>query len=363
MSVDPSLVLAGALVGLMVGMTGMGGGALLTPILVLVFKVPPLAAVSSDLVTSLVMKPFGGAVHLRKGTVIKPLLGWLVVGSVPAAFVGSVVIGRLGSGGHAEAVQSFLKVVIALALIASVAGTCVRTWVDSRTAKGAQNPLVIRPGRTVVIGAIGGLAVGLTSVGAGTLIIAMLLFAYPQLRPQQLVGTDIVQAIPLVAAASLGHLLFGAVHFGITASLLVGSIPAVILGAKPSSSAPSGVIRPIVAAVLMGSAFALLAAPAPLIFGGALAAAVIVSTPELRELRARWSARSWGPDRTDSAEPAAAEPVTAEPVTAEPVAAEPVTDPIAAEPVATRAVEPAAADGVPALPIRARGSADPHAHA
>ncbi len=292
MSIDPSLVLAGALVGLMVGMTGMGGGALLTPILVLVFKVPPLAAVSSDLVTSLVMKPFGGAVHLRKGTVLKPLLGWLVVGSVPAAFIGSVVIGRLASGGHAEAVQGFLKVVIALALIASVVGTCVRTWVDSRRAGESRQPLVIHPGRTVAIGAIGGLAVGLTSVGAGTLIIAMLLFAYPQLRPQQLVGTDIVQAIPLVAAASLGHLLFGAVHFGITLSLIIGSIPAVIVGAKLSSSAPSGVIRPIVAAVLMGSAMALLGAPAPVIFGGAIVAAVVVSTPELRSLRARLAARS-----------------------------------------------------------------------
>lgn len=309
MSVDPSLVLAGALVGLMVGMTGMGGGALLTPILVLVFKVPPLAAVSSDLVTSLVMKPFGGAVHLRKGTVIKPLLGWLVAGSVPAAFIGSVVIGRLGNGGHAEAVQSFLKVVIALALIASVVGTCVRTWVDSRGTKGPREPLVIRPGRTVAIGAVGGLAVGLTSVGAGTLIIAMLLFAYPQLRPQQLVGTDIVQAIPLVAAASLGHLLFGAVHFGITVSLLIGSIPAVIVGAKLSSSAPSGVIRPIVAAVLMGSALALLASPAPLIFGGALVAAVVVSTPELRALRGRWGSGTGAKPRPDVAEPHGAESV------------------------------------------------------
>lgn len=273
---DPHLVIAGALVGLLVGLTGMGGGALLTPILVLVFGVPPLAAVSSDLVTSLVMKPFGGAVHLAKGTVNKKLLVWLVAGSVPAAFLGSVVIGQLGHGTHAAQVQAVIKVIIALALLASVSATISRLWKDSRGNTPDRGPLVIRPLATVVVGALGGLAVGLSSVGAGTLIIAMLMVLYPQLKPREMVGTDIVQAIPLVASAALGHMLFGDVRVPLTLSLLVGAIPAVVLGARFSSAAPPRVSRPIVASVLSASALALLKAPTPVLLLGTLAVATVV---------------------------------------------------------------------------------------
>lgn len=296
MEISYQLIGAGLLVGFLVGLTGMGGGALLTPILVLVFKVPPLAAVSSDLVTSLIMKPFGGAVHLRKRTVHLALFGWLAVGSVPFAFLGSVIIGRLGHGPHAEAVQSTLKLVIAVALVASVIATVVRLFIERRQRGREPEPLVIKPGRTIAIGAIGGLAVGLTSVGAGTLIIGMLLVAYPQLRPQQLVGTDIVQAIPLVASAALGHLLFGAVQLSVTASLLIGAIPAVILGARLSSSAPAAVVRPITVGILSGSALALLHAPTALLFGGALVAAALVSVPTLLDRRA-----AGGPGSPDDA--------------------------------------------------------------
>lgn len=292
-SIDPHLVIAGALVGLMVGLTGMGGGALLTPILVLIFGVPPLAAVSSDLVTSLVMKPFGGAIHLRKGTVNKPLLRWLITGAVPAAFIGSVIIGKLGHGPHAAQVQSSIKFIIAIALLASVTATVVRLWKESRgTARGTSQPLVIKPWLTVVIGAIGGLAVGLSSVGAGTLIIAMLLVAYPQLTPRELVGTDIVQAIPLVGAATIGHLLFGDVKVPLTLSLLLGAIPMVLVGAKFSSSAPSKVSRPIVSAILVASSLALLKASTPVLVAGVVAVAALVvalgrRTPAAQPVEAR----------------------------------------------------------------------------
>ncbi len=269
----PHLVVAGALVGLLVGVTGMGGGALLTPILVLVFHVPPLAAVSSDLLTSLVIKPFGGAIHLARGSVNRPLLGWLVLGSVPAAFAGSVAIGLLGHGAHAALVQSTIKVAVAIALLASVGATLVRLWHERRG--GERRPFAVRPAVTVAIGVVGGLAVGLSSVGAGTLVIAMLLLAYPALTLRELIGTDIVQAIPLVAAATLGHLLFGDVRPGLTASLLVGAIPAVVLGARFSSAAPPALARPVVAAVLAGSALALLRAPGPTLWVGAAASAAV----------------------------------------------------------------------------------------
>lgn len=273
LNLDPNLVIAGLVVGLLVGLTGMGGGALLTPLLVLVFGVPPLAAVSSDLVVSLVMKPFGGAVHLARGTVDKGLLRWLVTGSIPAAFIGSVIIGLLGRSSHAGQVQGAIKLLIAVALLAVVAATIARLWSDRRAPRvddGA--PVVVRPLATLAVGAIGGLAVGLSSVGAGTLIIAMLLTLYPRISPRALVGTDLVQAIPLVASAALGHALFGQVQLPLTASLLVGAIPAVILGARWSSSASPRVTRPVVSAVLSASALALLHAPALLVIAGAFTA-------------------------------------------------------------------------------------------
>jgi uncharacterized membrane protein YfcA len=267
---DFSLTIAGALVGLLVGLTGMGGGALLTPLLVLFFGVAPLAAISSDLVTSLVMKPVGAVVHLRRRTVQTGLLGWLALGSVPAAFAGSALVGKIG---RSAAVQSNLKLAIGVALLVSLACTIVRTLID-RSANRGSREFVVHPGRTVLIGVIGGFAVGMTSVGAGSLIIALLLLAYPRLSPAQLVGTDIVQAIPLVASAAVGHLLFGEVKLSITASLLVGAVPAVYLGARLSAQAPSWVTRPIIAGVLTASALALLKLP----IGVLVPAAVVVAT-------------------------------------------------------------------------------------
>ena len=281
MHIDLSLSVAGLLVGLLVGLTGMGGGALLTPLLVLFFRVEPLAAISSDLLTSLVMKPVGGAVHLRRRTVNWRLVGLLSASSVPSAFAGAVLIGLVG---RRAGMADDLKLVIGVALCASVAMMLARQLVDRRrnrrrdaaagTPGDADREVVIHPGRTLVIGAIGGFAVGLTSVGAGSVIIALLLIAYPALRPAQLVGTDIVQAIPLVAAATLGHLLFGDVRFALTTALLLGALPGVYLGARLSAQGPAAVIRPVVTAVLLASALALLKVATPVILLGAVAGLV-----------------------------------------------------------------------------------------
>jgi uncharacterized membrane protein YfcA len=269
---DFYLTVAGALVGLLVGLTGMGGGALLTPLLVLFFGVAPLAAISSDLVTSLVMKPVGALVHLRRRTVQTGLLGWLALGSVPAAFAGSALVGTVG---RSSGVQSDLKIAIGVALLVSLACTIVRTVID-RKADRLGSELVVRPVRTVLIGVVGGFAVGMTSVGAGSLIIALLLLAYPRLSPARLVGTDIVQAIPLVASAAIGHLLFGEVKLAVTASLLIGAVPAVYLGARLSAQAPSSVTRPIIAGVLTASALALVKVWIGLLIPLAVLAAVAV---------------------------------------------------------------------------------------
>jgi uncharacterized protein len=258
--IDPYVAAAGLLVGFTVGLTGMGGGALMTPLLVLVFKVQPLAAVSSDLVAAVIMKPVGGGVHLRRGTVNFALVRWLMVGSVPAAFAGVLVLRQLGDG---AVVQGRIKQVLGVALLLAASSLAAKALLQVRTARrealgvagggSTARPFQLRPLPTVIVGVVGGLVVGMTSVGSGSLMIVLLLLLYPMLRSSELVGTDLVQAIPLVASAAAGHLLFGDFQLGLTASLLVGSIPGVYLGARLSSRANDAVIRPALAFVLVAS--------------------------------------------------------------------------------------------------------------
>ena len=252
---NPVLALAGFGVGIVVGLTGMGGGALMTPILVLLFGVPPVAAVSSDLAASAVMKPFGGWVHLRRGTVRWPLVGWLCVGSVPSAFLGVLLL-RLAAPG--PVVQHMIQRALAAALLLAAAGLVAKAYTARRRGTGPAAEIRVRPLPTALLGAAGGLVVGLTSVGSGSLIIVVLLALYPALRANDLVGTDLVQAIPLVAAAALGHALFGDLHLDIAAAVLVGSIPGVLVGARLSSRAPAGFVRSALVVVLLASALKLL---------------------------------------------------------------------------------------------------------
>jgi len=237
-------------IGIVVGLTGMGGGALMTPVLVIFFHIQPLAAVSSDLVASLFMKPLGGGLHWRRGTVRRDLVLWLSIGSVPAAFTGVLLLRALGAAN----VQDLLKRALGLALIASASAIVLRARIQRRRDRGVEpGPAVLNRPLTLAIGAVGGLIVGMTSVGSGSLIIVMLLFLYPGLTSAELVGTDLVQAIPLVAAAALGHLLFGAVKLGLTASLLAGALPGVYVGAHLSSRTSQRVVRPALFLVLLTS--------------------------------------------------------------------------------------------------------------
>jgi hypothetical protein len=251
------VALAGLVVGFVVGLTGMGGGALMTPMLVLFFGIQPLAAVSSDLVASLVMKPVGGAVHLRRGTVHKELVRWLVIGSVPSAFCGVLLLRAVGKG---SAVQDTVKLSLGVALLVAVAMMVFKALLSVRRRvrlgpEGESNePIQVRKALTVTIGVLGGLIVGMTSVGSGSLIIVTLLALYPALKANQLVGTDLLQAVPLVWAAALGHILFGDFKLEVTAALLAGSIPGVIIGSLVSARAPGGLIRRILAFVLLASA-------------------------------------------------------------------------------------------------------------
>jgi uncharacterized membrane protein YfcA len=255
---DPLVTLAGLLVGFVVGLTGMGGGALMTPILVLLFGINPLAAVSSDIVASMVMKPIGGGVHWKRGTVNRGLVKWLVIGSVPSAFLGVVLLKQLGVGAE---LQGRVKLALGAALLIVAVGLVIRPWLSKRRSGDSQLPLVVKPLWTVVIGITGGLVVGLTSVGSGSLMIILLLMLYPRLNLKELVGTDLVQAVPLVTSAALGHLLYGDFQLGLTGAILIGSIPGVFLGARFSSRAPDYVIRPALIVVLFVSAAKLLGTP------------------------------------------------------------------------------------------------------
>jgi uncharacterized membrane protein YfcA len=253
MHVDPYIVLGAAVVGFLVGLTGAGGGALMTPMLILLFGVTPSAAISSDLVAAVVMRPFGAAVHLRRGTVNRRLVGWMVLGSVPMAFLGAYLLHLMGD---AKAAQEKIEMVLGAALLLGASAMVLRYVLDRRGEQkrtGVVHDVDVHPARTVAIGMIGGLIVGMTSVGSGSLMIVMLLFLYPVLGANQLVGTDLTQAVPLTLAAALGALAFGHVEFGVTASLIIGSVPAVLIGSLLSSSAPDRYIRPAITFVVFAS--------------------------------------------------------------------------------------------------------------
>lgn len=273
MHIDLYIALAGLIVGCAVGLTGMGGGALMTPVLVLLFHVQPVAAVASDLVASLVMKPVGAAVHAGRGTVGWKLVAWLAAGSVPSAFLGVVFLKSIGGGTRIQSIVSFA---LGAVLLVAVAALGLKMLLDRRTrrVRGTELTLKVRKAPTLAIGASIGFIVGITSVGSGTLVIILLLFLYPKMRGSQMVGTDLAQAIPMVGSAAVAHVLFGDFALGLTVSILVGSIPGVLIGASVSSYAPTLFLRGALSAVLLVSGLKLLTVPTPVI-GGVLIFSVI----------------------------------------------------------------------------------------
>ncbi|MDN5857112.1 MAG: sulfite exporter TauE/SafE family protein [Pseudonocardia sp.] len=268
---DIGLVLGGFAVGIVVGLTGMGGGALMTPMLVFFFGVSPLAAVSSDLVAAAVMKPFGGAVHAVHKTVNWRLVGWLALGGVPSGFVGALLLRVVGKD---SGVDSLVLTALGVALLLAAFGLIVKAYLTMtrRRLRASDGPAAtpgglagigVRPIPTVLIGVVGGLVVGMTSVGSGSIMIIALLLLYPTLQSSQLVGTDLVQAVPLVAAAALGHLFFGDFHLDLAATLLLGSVPGTVIGALVSTRTSGGLVRRALALVLLASGLKLLGVSTP----------------------------------------------------------------------------------------------------
>ena len=270
---DWLVALASIVAGFTVGLTGMGGCAIMTPILVLLLHVEPLAAVSSDLVAALVMKPVGGAVHVRRGTVNWDLVRWLCIGSIPTAFAGVFVLRAMGDP---DQVEERLKVILGVFLMIAASAILLKAYLHHRHAARVRNGLLephdpderleVKRVKTMVIGAAGGLMVGMTSVGSGSLIIILLMLLYPRIRGRNLVGTDLVQAIPLVAAAALAHVTYGDFRLGLTESVLIGAVPGVYLGARLSSRAPDAFIRICLVYVLMASGLKLVGMPTETLF-------------------------------------------------------------------------------------------------
>ncbi|GGN06552.1 sulfite exporter TauE/SafE family protein [Streptomyces fuscichromogenes] len=298
------IVIAGALVGFAVGLTGMGGGALMTPIMVMVFGVNPTAAIGSDLAASVFMKPFGALVHQRAGTVRWDIVRWLLPSAVPAAFGGVFLLRALGDG---DDLQQRVKYVVGTALMLAVVGMLTRMWLDRRRTaadgtadEDAQVP--VRPVATLLIGLVGGVIVGMTSVGSGSLIIVMLMLAHPRLKANHLVGTDLVQAIPMVAAAALGHLLVGDADLGLAATLLIGAIPGVLLGSLVSSRVAGSTVRWALVVLLTGSGLAMLKASSTVVLLGCLGMALLGTLTAVRDRRR--SAAAEPPETADAADAA-----------------------------------------------------------
>src|SRR5439155_12396966 len=232
--------------------------ALMTPILVIGFGVQPLAAVSSALVAALVVKPIVGGIHWRRGTVHAGLVRWLAAGSIPSAFLGAFVISHIDGD-----IDTLLETILGAVLLVAAISMAARWWLGDHRRDASDSEATEIPVRrlaTLAVGIVGGLVVGMTSVGSGSLMIVALMVLYPRLSTRRLVGTDLVQAIPLVGAAALGHLIWGDMSASLTGSLLLGSIPGVILGAHISSRGKDFVIRPVLIAVLVLSGAKLLGA-------------------------------------------------------------------------------------------------------
>jgi len=265
----------------------MGGGALMTPVLVLVFGVQPLTAVSSDLVASLIMKPVGVAVHIGQRTVNWRLVGWLSAGSVPAAFAGVAFLRFLGRG---AALQNAVQLALGTVLLLAVGAMTVKWLIERRqknnsTTATSPQPVRVRRAATLLLGAAVGFIVGITSVGSGSLVIVLLLMLYPALKGSQTVGTDLTQAIPMVGSAALAHILFGDFQIALTLSIIAGSIPGVLLGSLVSSRGSTGFIRAALGVVLLVSALKLFSVPT-LDIGIALVAAVLIAASTLVVARA-----------------------------------------------------------------------------
>jgi uncharacterized membrane protein YfcA len=251
---DPAIIFFGLGVGVLVGMTGMGGGSLMTPLLILIFGIQPTTAIGTDIFYSAVTKTVGGWRHLRMKTVNMELVKWLALGSVPAAVGGVAVVSVLQDQIGEARLDSLVYAVLGGTLLMVGVITLTRALILRNLVKERDRFDVERRHKVaaVLIGATTGFVIGITSAGSGT-VIAILLIAVYRLAPRKVVGTDVFHAAVLLWAAGIAHWIGGNVDFVLAGNILLGSIPGVVIGAALSGRAPQGFIRTALGVVLVGS--------------------------------------------------------------------------------------------------------------
>lgn len=260
--IDPFLTLGGLFAGTVVGLTGLGGAAIVTPMLLLLFNVPAPVAVSTDVVSAAVMKPVGAAVHIKRRTPYYPVVLWLTMGSVPGVLLGTWLFALLVA--DAEHGDEILKRMIGVVLLAAVAITVLRMRLRKYADVHADRALQFTRGRLIIatsVGLVVGTLVGLTSVGSGTLIAASLLILFPAMLPSRLVGTDLVQAVPMLIVGAVAHWGLGEVDLTVLLSLMLGQIPGVFIGARVSSRYNGQELRWLLLVLVGAGGLALLGAP------------------------------------------------------------------------------------------------------
>ena len=264
------LVIAGLLVGTLVGLTGMGGGSLMTPILILLFNFNPAVAIGTDIAHGAVFKSVGAVQHRRMGNVQAQLSGWMLLGSAPMSLLGVWVAAWLASR-YGGGVESTLGRVLGGALLFGCVGLLAKNFVGSKATSDAPFTLSRRDCvAAVLIGVFGGFIVGLTSVGSGVFFGLTLLVVFP-LRAHKIVGTDIFHAAGLLYVAGLGHAIAGNIDYGAVGWLLIGSVPGVLLGGRLTLAVPERPLRLLIAGVLGLSGLKLIDVP-----GGSTAIVVLL---------------------------------------------------------------------------------------
>ena len=249
LNINPLYSLAGLLVGFLVGMTGVGGGSLMTPLLVMAFGFHPATAVGTDLLYAATTKFVGTVVHDGGGSVDWRVVRRLATGSIPAAVLTLLLLGRIGIG--LDSTQGALTTTLGVALMATAVAILFRRPIIARFAQRSERMPARRTAQlTILLGAVLGVLVSLSSVGAGALGMTALLLLYPTMPTRRLVGADIAHAVPLTLVAGIGHWLLGSIDVGLLGSLLIGSVPGIIVGSAVATKVPDRVLRPILAVTL-----------------------------------------------------------------------------------------------------------------
>jgi len=242
-------ILSGFVVGILVGLTGVGGGSLMTPLLILLFRIHPATAVGTDLLYAAATKTAGASVHGIAKSIDWRIVGLLALGSLPAAVI--VILSLAHFGAASPAASKLISITLAIALLISATLLFLKQRIlSAATRRSPDFGLRTSAGLTVVTGFVVGALVALSSVGAGALGAVALAFLYPRLPTLKIVGTDVAHAVPLALLAGLGHWWLGSINFAVLFSLLLGSIPGVILGSVTARFAPEVALRSALAVML-----------------------------------------------------------------------------------------------------------------